>query len=757
MDTGDFATRRFRFDGPHGDQFGQNDAEEIFEGEELSSGEFYEAELNGAPEFEETAKFRAGAATPPTSRTGQSRRIDEALKRTRRFLLSEQHNDGHWVAELEGDTILESEYILLLAFLGREKSERALQAARYIEQQQLPTGGWAIYPDGPLEISASVKAYWTLKLTGHDPSAEYMVRAKNAIRAAGGAELVNSFTRFYFALLGIISYQQCPAVPPELMFLPRWMPFNIYEMSAWSRTIVVPLSLMWALQPVRKLDTQYGIDELFLKSPAELPVTMGVSSQLDDLHKKTRLNWDAIFRGLDQTWKVVEKLGIKPFRKRAVRLALKWIEERLQQSDGLGAIFPPIIWTVAVYKALGYADESPQVAGQMHELERLMIQEGETVRLQPCKSPVWDTAISVMALREAGLPADHRAMRKAAAWLLAKEVRQTGDWSVRTRGIEPSGWFFEYENRFYPDIDDTIMVSMGLNRCLPGSQEGTWGLHFLHQAPLDPSNGEVSALLQGTNINLSDALTQLDTMTNTVNALRRSIRWITAMQNRDGGWGAFDVNNDRELFTRVPFADHNAMIDPSTPDITGRVLEMYGRLGVSRKHPAVERGLEFLWKTQEPDGSWIGRWGVNYLYGTWQVLVGLNAVGISNLDHRVCRGANWLKGTQQECGGWGETPRSYDELELRGKGDPTPSQTAWALMGLCAAGEHNSEAVERGVQYLLNTQLADGTWEEGPWTGTGFPRVFYLKYHYYRIYFPLMALARVVRTRQGAAYTQPRG
>jgi len=728
MDAGDFVTRRFRFDGPH-------------------------------REFSTTDEFGAGNSATEASRngnlaTGQTQRIEEALKRTRRFLLSEQQNDGHWVAELEGDTILESEYILLLAFLGQERSEIAIQAARYIEQQQLPGGGWAIYPDGPLEISASVKAYWTLKLTGHDPSAEYMVRAREAIRNAGGAELVNSFTRYYFALLGIISYQQCPAVPPELMFLPRWMPFNIYEMSAWSRTIVVPLSLMWALQPVRKLPPEFGIDELFLRSPAELPVTMGVSSQLDDLRKKTRLNWDAIFRQIDKTWKTIERLRIKPFRKPAIRRAFNWIKQRLEQSDGLGAIFPPIIWTVVVLKALGYADDSPEVKQQLGELERLIIQDGETVRLQPCKSPVWDTAISVMALREAGLPADHRSMRKAAGWLLSKEVRQSGDWSVRTRGIEPTGWFFEYENRYYPDIDDTIMVSMALNRSLPGSQEGNWGLHFLHQAPLDPSNGDVSALIQGNSLNLNDALAQLDTMSNTVNALRRSIRWVTAMQNRDGGWGAFDVNNDRELFTRVPFADHNAMIDPSTPDITARVLEMYGRLGVSRKHPAVERGLDFLWKTQEPDGSWIGRWGVNYIYGTWQVLVGLNAVGISTLDHRVGRAANWLMKTQQNCGGWGETPRSYDEPGLRGQGEPTASQTAWALMGLCAAGEQNSEAVERGVQYLLNTQLADGTWEEGPWTGTGFPRVFYLKYHYYRIYFPLMALARVARTRRAVPYSR---
>lgn len=725
MDAGDFVTRRFRFDGPH--------------------QEYADEEAPMRDGVEPFSIARNGNST-----LGQSQRIEEALKRTRRFLLSEQQGDGHWVAELQGDTILESEYILLLTFLGRERSETAIQAARYIEQQQLPSGGWAIYPDGPLEISASVKAYWSLKITGHDPKAEYMVRARDAIRAAGGAELVNSFTRYYLALLGIISYRQCPAVPPELMFLPRWMPFNIYEMSAWSRTIIVPLSLVWAFQPVRRLNPEHGIDELFLHTPSDLPVTMGISHQLDKLRTKTRLNWDTIFRGIDQGWKLIERLGIKPFRKAAIRRAKSWILQRLEHSDGLGAIFPPIIWTVIILKALGFDDDSPEVCRQLSELERLSIREGETVRLQPCKSPVWDTAIAVMALREAGLSPEHRSMKKASKWLLSKEVRHVGDWSVRTRGIEPTGWFFEYENRFYPDIDDTIMVSMALNRLLPGSAEGSWGLHFLHESPLDPSNGDVSALLQGSSEDLIDALSRIDTMKNTVNALRRSIRWVTAMQNRDGGWGAFDVNNDRELFTRVPFADHNAMIDPSTPDITGRVLEMYGRLGVSRKHPAVERALDFLWKTQETDGSWIGRWGVNYLYGTWQVLVGLNAVGVSQFDHRVENASDWLKKTQQTCGGWGETPRSYDEPNLRGQGPPTPSQTAWALMGLCAAGMQNSEEVDRGVRYLLNTQLADGSWEEETWTGTGFPRVFYLKYHYYRIYFPLMALARVARARQAS-------
>ncbi|MFO1019147.1 MAG: prenyltransferase/squalene oxidase repeat-containing protein [Planctomycetales bacterium] len=686
-------------------------------------------------------------ATREGLQTRQQSRLQDAIERTRDFLLQEQQTDGHWVAELEGDTILESEYILLLAYLGQQKSPRAINAARYIEQQQLPTGGWAIYPGGDLEISASVKSYWVLKLTGHDPEAPYMVRAREAIRNAGGAEAVNSFTRYYFALLGIIDYKQCPAVPPELMLLPSWMPFNIYEMSAWSRTILVPLSLLWAFQPSHKLPTEGKIDELFLKSPGELSVTMGVSAQLDTLKKKTTLPWDRMFRWLDQGIKLVEKCGLKPFRTRSIQLAKEWMFSRFEHSDGLGAIFPPIIWSVVALKCLGYSDDSPEVQRQMNELERLVIEEGSTVRLQPCKSPVWDTAIATMALREIGLPADHPALRRASRWLLSKEVRQPGDWSLRTKGVEPAGWFFEYENAFYPDVDDTIMVSMALNRCIPHCSEGTWATHFLNGEPFHIQKDQVTTIISGHVTNRAAAFAEIESVSPFVDPLRRAVRWTTAMQNRDGGWGAFDVNNDRELFTRVPFADHNAMIDPSTPDITARVLEMFGRLGISPRHPAIERGIEFIWKTQEQDGSWIGRWGVNYLYGTWQVLVGLHAVGVPDTDSRIRKAVQWLEQAQQPCGGWGESPRSYEDPTLKGQGEPTPSQTAWALMGLCAAGEANSQAVERGIQYLLDTQLADGTWDEKPYTGTGFPKVFYLRYHYYRIYFPLMALGRAARLR----------
>lgn len=683
----------------------------------------------------------------PASLDNSTLSLTAAIQRTRDYLLSQQNPAGFWCAELEGDTILESEYILLLAFLGQESSTRAKQAAQYIVEQQLPSGGWAIYPGGPLEISASVKAYWVLKITGHDPQADYMQRARQAIRDAGGAEKVNSFTRYYMALLGAISYDQCPAVPPELILLPKWAPFNVYEMSSWSRTIVIPLSLLWAFRPVRELPPGWSIEELFLRPSRELPATMPPSEVVDAMRSKTWVNWHRVFKWIDLSIKFCERNGFKPLRNRAIRLCAAWMQARFQKSDGLGAIFPPIIWSVIGLKCLGHTDDSPDVKRALNELEQLVIEsaDGRSVHLQPCKSPVWDTAISTIALREAGISAQHPAIRSAVKWLLSKEVRDRGDWSVRNPKVEPAGWYFEFNNEFYPDIDDTIMVLMALQQCLPDGVSQTW------QAEMNSTNSSLPPLqtlvAQRNVASGAVALTELEASRPMLDAMQRGVRWMLSMQNKDGGWAAFDRDNNREILTRVPFADHNAMIDPSTADITARVMEMIGRLGLWTNHPALQRALNFVWQNQEPDHCWIGRWGVNYLYGTWQCLVGLAAVGIPSTDIRVQRGARWLKSVQQPCGGWGETPRSYDDPTLRGQGTATASQTAWALMGLCAAGEVNSASVERGVQFQLERQKADGTWDEPEYTGTGFPRVFYLRYHLYRTYFPLMALARISRMR----------
>jgi squalene-hopene/tetraprenyl-beta-curcumene cyclase len=648
--------------------------------------------MHGSPSVSEREKAPAGVASSAPSDTspGLSSPLVKAIEHARQRLLQLQQADGHWVGELQGDTILESEWILLMAFLGRHRDSRVAKAARYILRQQQPEGGWSIYPGGPAEVSSSVKAYFALKLAGHSPDEPALQRARAVIRALGGAAACNSFTKFYLALLGQFPYENCASVPPEMMLLPRWFYFNIYAMSSWTRTIVIPLSIFSAHRPVRRLPAELGIAELFLKPPRTplWPCRPG----------RPLLSWPNFFLGMDWLFKLIESVGLGPIRRRAVKRAAAWMTEHFAGSDGLGAIFPPMIYTVVALRCLGYPDGSPAMRWALKQLDDLMIEEGDTLRLQPCLSPVWDTALTVIGLADAGMSAEQPAVSAAVRWLLEREVHQPGDWSVSNPKLPPGGWFFEYRNAFYPDTDDTAMVLMALARVAgDGSSEY---------------------------------------------ARQRGVRWLLGMQNSDGGWAAFDRDINREILTKVPFADHNAMLDPSCPDITARALEALGHYGHRVGEPAVERALAFLRKTQEPFGGWPGRWGVNYVYGTWQVLQGLARIGFDASDPMVRRAVAWLKQVQQPCGGWGETCRSYDEPSLAGQGTPTASQTAWALLGLLAAGEGTSDPVRAGIAYLLNTQQADGNWHEEPFTGTGFPKVFYLKYHLYSLYFPLMALAR---------------
>jgi len=648
-----------------------------------------------------------------------------AIVRTRQWLLAEQQPEGHWVAELEGDTILESEFILLQAYLGKHDSDLCRKCARHMLSQQLPDGGWAIYPGGPLEISASVKAYFALKLTGHDPSAEYMQRARAAILAHGGADAVNSFTRFYLALLGQIGYDHCPAVPPEFLLLPKWFPVNLYSISAWSRTILVPLAIMSAYQPVAQLDAKFSIRELFVKAPQDWPALRCPGLK----QSRWPLSWERFFRGVDRTFKFLQRRNWLPLRKRGLAKAKRWMVERFEGSDGLGAIFPPMVWSIIALKCLGYADDSTEMRYCHERLEGLIIEEPETARLQPCKSPVWDTAITLRALADAGVKPQHAAVQNGIGWLMKKEVRRRGDWAENVPA-EPGGWAFEYANEFYPDVDDTIMVMMALRTQFENDQAKSLGLP------------ELDLVAEFSAEDRTEALRRIASLDKLTAALKRAEQWIIAMQNSDGGWGAFDKDNTAEFLCAVPFADHNAMIDPSSPDLAGRVLEALAKVGRKQGDPTVDRAIRYVRATQEPDGSWYGRWGVNYIYGTWQVLVGLVAAGIPQEDPAIVAGANWLLAHQQSNGGWGETPETYADPTLRGQGPVTPSQTAWALLGLIAAGLGNSQAVADGVQWLLEHQLSDGTWDETEFTGTGFPRVFYLRYHYYRIYFPLMALSQ---------------
>jgi squalene-hopene/tetraprenyl-beta-curcumene cyclase len=627
--------------------------------------------------------------------------LDRALGTTQRWILGEQHPEGYWVGELEGDTILESEYILLLAFLGRESETVCVRMGKFLDDHQRPGGGWAIYPGGPFDLSASVKAYFALKLIGMSSRHATMVRARELILEAGGARACNSFTRFYLALLGQIGYDECPSVPPELVLLPPRLGFSLYAMSSWTRTIVVPLSIMSAVKPVRRLAPELGIPELFCDEGATTRA------------RPAPLSWKAAFLAIDCMMKWAERMLPEACRRPGLRAAHRWMLDHLEGSDGLGAIFPPMIYTVVALHCLGYEHDSPLMRWALRQLEDLLIDDEGSTHIQPCVSPVWDTAIATIALADAGLPDFHPALLRAVRWLLEKEVRTPGDWQVRRPGVEPAGWYFEFRNELYPDLDDTSMVLLALRRTALAD---------------DPS---VQA------------------------ATQRGVDWLLAMQNRDGGWAAFDVDIDNQVLCEVPFADHNAMLDPSCADITARAVEVLGGLGHRQDHPAIARALEYLWRTQEPEGCWYGRWGVNYIYGTWQVLLGLRAIEFPMNEPHARRAANWLEAVQQPCGGWGETCLSYDDPSWMGRGTPTASQTAWAVLGLIAAGRARGDSVRRGIDFLLDNQRADGTWDEDEFTGTGFPRVFYLKYHMYRIYFPLMALARYRAAAGRTAHANP--
>lgn len=672
------------------------------------------------------ATSEAAQAALVEGRSAVEGRLAGAIERTRDWLLARQYQDGHWEAELEGDSILQSEYILLLAFLGREGSEPAQAAARTLLAQQNAEGSWGQYPGSAIDISASVKAYFALKLTGHDPQSEPLVRARQSILAHGGADAVNSFTRFYLAILGQIPYECCPAVPPELVLLPKWFPIHLYRMSAWSRTIVVPLTLISALEPVRPVSATQGIRELFHRDPLDWPPLRcpGLAGG------RGLLSWDRFFRGVNRTWKLLQKYRVLPLRKRAIAAARRWMIDRFKGSDGLGAIFPPMIWSIIALRALGYDDSSPELNYCYERLEGLILRTGETLRLQPCKSPVWDTALTLRALSASGLAADDPAVQRGVHWLLDRQIERPGDWCETVRS-DGAGWCFEHENDFYPDLDDTAMAALALVEQYAPAQRSTLTAPASAERPTGPAAGESAS-----EANLPRVAAALD----------RAQQWMLAMQNRDGGWGAFDKDNDAQFLCYVPFADHNAMIDPSTPDLAARVLEALGALGQRVGNPAVDRTVAYLRAAQEPDGCWFGRWGVNYTYGAWQTLVGLCAVGVPTHDSAVKACASWLLAHQQPCGGWGESADSYLDPALRGQGTPTASQTAWAVLGLLAAGLADHSAVTRGVQWLLDRQRADGGWDEAEFTGTGFPLVFYLKYHYYPIYFPLLALANYSRS-----------
>ena len=634
-------------------------------------------------------------------------RIAAAVDASRKYLFSIQdHEEGYWCGELGADTTLESDYILLHRLLGTEDPARTQKCANEILGRQNEDGGWPIFNGGPSNISASVKAYFALKMAGYGPDHPALAKARERILAMGGVTEVNTFTKIYLCFLGQYDYDAVPAIPPEIVLFPNWFWFNIYEISSWSRAILVPLSIAYAKKPFKKIPDEQGIDELFVGGRGKSQLHLRWASKL--------VSWRNFFLVLDRLVHFFERVHIRPLRSQALKKAEKWMLERLEMSDGLGAIYPGIMNSIIALRCLGYSLDDPQLIRAMDEFEKLGIEEETTFRMQPCMSPVWDTAYAVFALAESGVPANDPRLVQPCEWMLKKQVTRKGDWCVKNPNAAPAGWYFEFNNEFYPDVDDSAMVMLALSR------------------------------VKTSNESYHDK------------SVRRAIDWVLSMQCKNGGWASFDKDNDRMVFQYVPFADHNAMLDPPTVDITGRVLECLATYGYSMKDETVRRGVEFIKREQEPDGSWFGRWGVNYIYGTMLVLRGLEAVGVDYHEPCVQQAAEWLRMMQNPDGGWGESCESYDDPNQRGLGPSTASQTAWAVMGLLAANDTRSDSLQRGVAYLLKTQRRDGSWEERWYTGTGFPRVFYLMYYMYRQYFPLIALTAYAKATTAAAEEQLR-
>ncbi|KAF1024549.1 MAG: Squalene--hopene cyclase [Burkholderia plantarii] len=637
------------------------------------------------------------ATVPPGGPSADG--LDAAVTRASDALLADQQPDGHWVYELEADSTIPAEYVLLVHYLGETpNAELERRIGRYLRRIQQPGGGWPLFTDGAPNISASVKAYFALKMIGDDVNAEHMVRAREAIHAMGGAEMSNVFTRIQLALYGVVPWFAVPMMPVEIMSLPQWFPFHLSKVSYWARTVIVPLLVLNAKRPLARNPRGVRIDELFRQPP----VNTGLLPKQG--HQST--GWFLTFRVVDGVLRLADGLFPRYSRERAIRQAVAFVDERLNGEDGLGAIYPAMANAVMMYDALGYPEDHPNRAIARRSLEKLLVvnEADDEAYCQPCLSPVWDTSLAAHALLETGEPRACDAALRGLAWLRPLQILDVrGDWISRRPHIRPGGWAFQYANPHYPDVDDTAVVALAMDRAA--------------------------------------RLTQSDV---DCEAIARAREWVVGMQSSDGGWGAFEPENTHHYLNNIPFSDHGALLDPPTADVSGRCLSMLAQLGETpaTSQPA-QRALDYLLSEQASDGSWYGRWGMNYIYGTWSALGALNAAGLAHDDARVKRAAQWLLSIQNADGGWGEDGDSY-KLDYRGyeRAASTASQTAWALLGLMAAGEVAHPAVARGIGYLLAGQQAHGLWDETRFTATGFPRVFYLRYHGYRKFFPLWALAR---------------
>ncbi|HEY1949783.1 MAG TPA: squalene--hopene cyclase [Bryobacteraceae bacterium] len=615
----------------------------------------------------------------------------DAIRKSADALLSRQTSEGFWWADLRADSTLESDYILMELWLHppvngvwnpptRPKIERAVEA---ILERQLEDGGFNIYLNGPSEVNASIKAYFALKVAGVPVSDSRMQRLRRRILEMGGLQAANSYVRMNLGFFGLFPRDACPSVPPEIILLPFRF---IYQMSSWTRAIVLPLAIVHAANPCRPVPAGFNVEELFLQGAPMHPER--------DLSFFT---WRNCFLALDRFLKFWERISPGVIRRYAIQKCAEWMIEHLNYSDGLGAIYPAMQYAVMALDVLGYGPEHPLRVEAEKQFNNLMVDDERGFYMQPCFSPIWDTAIAAFALAETeNAPA--AALRRSADWMLSKEIRRQGDWSVKCPDVEPSGWAFEFNNEYYPDVDDTAMVLLALDKS-----------------------------------RASDEAKQRACQ-------KRAVNWLLSMQGKDGGWAAFDVDNNWKILSHVPFADHNAMLDPSCPDITGRVMEALMCSGLTENHPAIQRGVKYLINAQEQDGSWYGRWGVNYIYGTFLAVRGLRAAGVNENEPSIQRGIEFIRAYQNRDGGWGESCASYDENRFV-QSASTPSQTAWAILALLAGGDLRSESLYNGVDYLTHTQRPDGNWDEDYCTGTGFPRVFYLAYYDYRNTFPLLALS----------------
>ncbi|MCC7167520.1 MAG: squalene--hopene cyclase [Rhodospirillales bacterium] len=648
-----------------------------------------------------TALRRSGSAAEAIARHD----LDGTIDNVARALLARQKADGHWVYELEADATIPAEYIFLNHYLDTIDDGVERKLAVYLRRIQNPDGGWPLFAKGDSNISASVKGYYALKMVGDSPDAPHMRKAREAILAMGGAAKANVFTRFALALFGQVPWRATPVTRPEAILLPLWSPFHIAKVSYWSRTVMVPLFVLAALKPKARNPRRVGIGELFVTPPYQ---------EKNYHNNPTGSLLGDILLVLDRVIRPLEPLFPKWLEKKAIQRCMDFTLERLNGEDGLGAIFPAMANSVMAMDALGFAKDDPRYVTARRSIDKLLILGEEEGYCQPCVSPVWDTGLAMHALLETGVSGDHPAMVKAVEWLKACQATEVaGDWAWQRPNLRPGGWAFQYRNDHYPDVDDTAVVAMALERARPAT---------------------------------------------TKESVHRAAEWIFGMQCKNGGWAAFDAENEHYHLNHIPFADHGALLDPPTLDVSARCLGLLAQLGYDRRFAAVERGLDYMRRVQEADGSWFGRWGTNYIYGTWSALAAFNACGEDMNAPHIRKAVAWFKGRQRADGGWGEDCATYWDGRQAECHESTPSQTAWALLGLMAAGDIESPEVERGIAYLLSQPRdAGGKWLEERFTAVGFPRVFYLRYHGYSAYFPLWALARYRNLKRGNAKRTPFG